>query len=935
MAQFYNLPSSQFEALASSILRVGVTSVATETQIAALATRLSGSGETLHLSAQEVIGFSAALASVAVRPYAAAGTFNRFAGVIRNAVASGGSELKTLAKVAGVTSDEFAKAFNSKKAGDFDKVFTALIEGFTNTKRTGGDAVNILRELGLTGVTDAQTFRQLAAAPKAVSNAFEQANDAFAKGTELQRQYGIIASTNASKIRTMANSFTALVNSFGQAGANTLAGISVPLKELFDNIDKLASAPFGGAILGLGGITTALVALAAIATAVGLRGYAGLLGVTDAMRGLRLESKVAGGALGAFRAELALTGPAGAAAAKGLGVASTAARGLTAALGPLLFIGTVAELVGQLSIGTSHAVPSMNALAKSIDKIDSKGKADSFISKLLSGDFGEQTNSAKNYLLGEATGGILKNISDVEAALSDNTIFNGLSNISTLGTANLFGQNQSGSTAKQITELDDALGKLVAGGDTKKANEIFKSLKDFVNTDPLGNKQAIVSTQQVMSILPKYTAALKDQAKQANAAAKANKLLNTGTLDVSKTLRDLLGLSSKSKFISQFEDAFAKSVQPLTDFNSVVGQVQQHITDVQEAQKAGVSVSKYVADQNRDVTVSLKQVTDQLNNNNGAQKTWLSNLTRLSSQISHDPAFGPQAATQIVSTLLAAGYSVTNASFLQQLVDATPKQRDAWIAAQQEAMTISGKAAADALLSTGYLVQANGQAIGKDTADGIAKALASGLDVQQVMQLFNLQFTQNPLIPQVDTKDAQTKLQEFIQGPPGGRRIPTEVNVNTGNADTQLRRFQGKWTNKVINFTVSTTHVVSDIPGGKIGGQVRSLPGFANGGSPGTVTGYVKGPGTPTSDSILARVSNTEFIARSAAVKYYGLDFFKAVNAMRFPRYATGSYGYGPGNPSPQGQQIHVNVTQNYPTTRDPIKKLKQDAQAVLAGIWT
>lgn len=34
------------------------------------------------------------------------------------------------------------------------------------------------------------------------------------------------------------------------------------------------------------------------------------------------------------------------------------------------------------------------------------------------------------------------------------------------------------------------------------------------------------------------------------------------------------------------------------------------------------------------------------------------------------------------------------------------------------------------------------------------------------------------------------------------------------------------------------------------------------------------------------------------------------------------------------GQQINVNVTQNYPTTRDPIKMMKADAESVLAGIW-
>lgn len=53
--------------------------------------------------------------------------------------------------------------------------------------------------------------------------------------------------------------------------------------------------------------------------------------------------------------------------------------------------------------------------------------------------------------------------------------------------------------------------------------------------------------------------------------------------------------------------------------------------------------------------------------------------------------------------------------------------------------------------------------------------------------------------------------------------------------------------------------------------------------------GHVRGPGTGTSDSILvrlgkglARLSNGEFVQRSAAVQHYGLDFMNAVNSLQF-----------------------------------------------------
>jgi hypothetical protein len=53
--------------------------------------------------------------------------------------------------------------------------------------------------------------------------------------------------------------------------------------------------------------------------------------------------------------------------------------------------------------------------------------------------------------------------------------------------------------------------------------------------------------------------------------------------------------------------------------------------------------------------------------------------------------------------------------------------------------------------------------------------------------------------------------------------------------------------------------------------------GFATG-------GHIRGPGTSTSDSILARLSNNEYVIKAAAVKKYGVGYFHALNSMRLDR---------------------------------------------------
>jgi hypothetical protein len=52
--------------------------------------------------------------------------------------------------------------------------------------------------------------------------------------------------------------------------------------------------------------------------------------------------------------------------------------------------------------------------------------------------------------------------------------------------------------------------------------------------------------------------------------------------------------------------------------------------------------------------------------------------------------------------------------------------------------------------------------------------------------------------------------------------------------------------------------------------------------------GRVFGPGTGTSDSIPAWLSNGEFVIRAAAVRKYGASFFAALNQMRMPKFAAG-----------------------------------------------
>ncbi|MFG0553981.1 DUF4214 domain-containing protein [Pseudomonas sp. yb_9] len=109
-----------------------------------------------------------------------------------------------------------------------------------------------------------------------------------------------------------------------------------------------------------------------------------------------------------------------------------------------------------------------------------------------------------------------------------------------------------------------------------------------------------------------------------------------------------------------------------------------------------------------------------------------------------------------------------------------------------------------------------------------------------------------------------------------------------------------------------------------------SIPAFATG-------GLITGPGTGTSDSILSRLSNGEFVMRAAAVNAYGADFMSQLNNLQIPAFAAG----GPivsipklGQAKPAGSSSNDAVSQKLDRLAgllqqilDPLGDIKDDSQ--------
>jgi TP901 family phage tail tape measure protein len=107
--------------------------------------------------------------------------------------------------------------------------------------------------------------------------------------------------------------------------------------------------------------------------------------------------------------------------------------------------------------------------------------------------------------------------------------------------------------------------------------------------------------------------------------------------------------------------------------------------------------------------------------------------------------------------------------------------------------------------------------------------------------------------------------------------IATTIKADTTGALAAVTKFvqdANARLNTIKDKTVTVTTVQKTVSQSSQGNFKGFNVGFSRG-------GMVSGPGTATSDSIPARLSNGEYVVRASAVSRYGVDFFNSLNNMQ------------------------------------------------------
>jgi len=235
MGQFVNITGinpSKIQNLGSVIVELGNNGASTESQIAEMALRLAGAGTTAGLSAQDILGFSSALASVGINAEAGGTAFSKVFIELAGHVSAGGQGLTDFAAVAGMTAEQFAEQWRTNPT----TAIIAFVEGLGKVEAAGGDLFAVLEQLDIKEIRLRDSLLRSANAGQLMAESIAMANAEFAENNALTDEATKRYATTESQLKLFKNSLVELATVIGDALLPPLRKIVDVLRPVILNI---------------------------------------------------------------------------------------------------------------------------------------------------------------------------------------------------------------------------------------------------------------------------------------------------------------------------------------------------------------------------------------------------------------------------------------------------------------------------------------------------------------------------------------------------------------------------------------------------------------------------------------------------------------------------------------------------------------------------
>ena len=258
LANITSMPEENFQRLGSVIVALGNNLATTESEITEMGLRLAGAGHQIGMSEAQILSFAGALSSVGIEAEAGGSAFSRVMVDMQLATETGGDSLNNFAKVSGMSSEQFKKAFKE----DAGSALLAFIKGLKDTGVNGESAIKVLNDMGITEIRMRDALLRASGASDTFTNALQIGTTAWSENTALTKEAETRYATMASKIEMAKNKLKALGIELGE---DLMPFISDFIDELegvvnwFGSLDKStqeAIIKFGLLTFATGGVLT-------------------------------------------------------------------------------------------------------------------------------------------------------------------------------------------------------------------------------------------------------------------------------------------------------------------------------------------------------------------------------------------------------------------------------------------------------------------------------------------------------------------------------------------------------------------------------------------------------------------------------------------------------------------------------------------------------
>lgn len=158
MGSVLGMTSSDYDNFGDALVRLGNNFPAFESDIMTITTRFMGIGKVVGMTAPEMLAWATAATATGQKAEAAGSSMQRFISFMETAAVNGGENLETIARVAGMTADEFSAKFEQ----DASAAMYDFIYGLGEMQRSGESVNQVLGDLGINNVRDKQLLEGLA-----------------------------------------------------------------------------------------------------------------------------------------------------------------------------------------------------------------------------------------------------------------------------------------------------------------------------------------------------------------------------------------------------------------------------------------------------------------------------------------------------------------------------------------------------------------------------------------------------------------------------------------------------------------------------------------------------------------------------------------------------------------------------------------------------